>query len=415
MTFSIDNKENILFPPTLLIASPKKETLPAPSPLPEIPSFSQTFPNGKIVYFLSELLKREEQYSRFSKITARTVQELYRIHYLTDNEKKALACTLNFTREEYLNALFILRKINFNSLLRTLILIGENIIYHKMGYQFKIAEPDLGNYPFYVGHEGVFIFYETIGKGSSKKVQMGLKLDDGSHCVRAVVKGAKKIERFRHEIILQSLFNHEAIIPPYYMTLKTQVEEEKLQAFGVYFQASGAELIKSGPRFEKFLNIFKDVGSGLAYIHANKFVHSDLKPANILCHFNPVDQIYFSVLSDLGTTNNIGHLRLGGTESYIPYEATLNGYRLMPSYDLWSYGVTLLSFVLPYEAKKIVPRRHSQELVDEYLQWCRKVVESTWAEEAERAPRLKTLDIARLLLQVNPEHRISADQAADLF
>ncbi|XP_017160684.1 receptor-interacting serine/threonine-protein kinase 2-like isoform X2 [Poecilia reticulata] len=100
------------------------------------------------------------------------------------------------------------------------------------------------------------------------------------------------------------------------------------------------------------------VAKGMQYIHSKNFVHHDLKPSNILLdnNFNAkvadfgLSRETMSVLSSTGQSR--GHTP--GTIQYIPPEGFDLHYKIVRSFDVYSYGILLwsiLSSEVPYEGK----------------------------------------------------------------
>lgn len=107
--------------------------------------------------------------------------------------------------------------------------------------------------------------------------------------------------------------------------------------------------------------ICHDIVSGLAHIHSHNMVHNDIKPSNIFfAAHNRIGCICkigdFGLACDSGSTED-GH---EGDTKYMPQELLSSNARLMPSADIFSFGLTLYelsandTFELPAEG----PRWH---------------------------------------------------------
>ena len=84
-------------------------------------------------------------------------------------------------------------------------------------------------------------------------------------------------------------------------------------------------------------HIAHDVANGLAFIHANGYVHLDIKPANLLVDINASVKI-----SDFGLSNQCGRQDgLEGDSRYMAKEL-LNDSERRFSADIFSFGITLL-------------------------------------------------------------------------
>lgn len=101
------------------------------------------------------------------------------------------------------------------------------------------------------------------------------------------------------------------------------------------------------------LEIAKDVCRGLAFAHANKVVHRDLKPGNVWLTTDGVAKIGdFGLAVSLDRSRLTQHGMMVGTVAYMPPEQALGG-EVTPQADLYSLGAMLYELVTgkpPFQA-----------------------------------------------------------------
>jgi serine/threonine protein kinase len=156
--------------------------------------------------------------------------------------------------------------------------------------------------------------------------------------------------------------------------------------------------------------VWIDISSGLEYIHAQKIVHLDIKPQNIL-----LSESNRAVLCDFGLSVERAVKPVscnGGTPCYIPPEYLLDEKRGMPG-DIWAFGVTML-FVsglmpLPRGNWKIVDIFRNEDVHMEMVGWLREV-----KKIEESIP--EALSLLHQMLERNQTKRITASKlASDLL
>ncbi|EAW10360.1 protein kinase IKS1 [Aspergillus clavatus NRRL 1] len=177
-----------------------------------------------------------------------------------------------------------------------------------------------------------------------------------------------------------------------------------------------------GPRklnFEEIYSFFKDITSGLRYLHVNGYIHRDLKPNNCLLH-ETSDGLRVLV-SDFGEVQAQDSARLStgatGTLSYCAPEVLRREYTGGPfgnftfKSDIFSLGMILhfLCFAeLPYSNADLIneEKEDLDQLREEITQW-------TGFDDARRLrPDLpeKLYTFLKRLLSVDPDRRPSADE-----
>lgn len=176
-----------------------------------------------------------------------------------------------------------------------------------------------------------------------------------------------------------------------------------------------------GPRklqFDEIYSFFKDITSGLRYLHSNGYIHRDLKPSNCLLH-ETGDGIRVLV-SDFGEVQSQDAVRRStgatGTVSYCAPEVLRREYPDGPfrnftfKSDIFSLGMILyfLCFAqLPYSNAELVneEKEDIEQLREEITQW------AGFDDVRRMRPELpeKLYVFLERLLSVDPNRRPSAD------
>ena len=177
------------------------------------------------------------------------------------------------------------------------------------------------------------------------------------------------------------------------------------------------EYIPGGELFEQINNIFSEtqiavmfrqILSGLAYLHSNNIIHRDLKLENIL--INEVETIngekYFILkIIDFGTARifdkNKKAKAIVGSTYYIAPEVLNKKYNR--ECDLWSAGIILYMFIVgspPFDAKS------DKEIMDKIKKGKFPTNSQRWKNASNEVK-----DLIQKLLVYEPEKRLTALQA----
>ncbi|XP_054897820.1 receptor-interacting serine/threonine-protein kinase 3-like isoform X2 [Poeciliopsis prolifica] len=118
--------------------------------------------------------------------------------------------------------------------------------------------------------------------------------------------------------------------------------------------------LSSPPPLPLAVRLAYQVAKGMQYIHSKDFVHHDLKPSNIL-----LDNDFNAKLADFGLSRKTTSVfpsseqseeGTRGTIAYIPPEAFAKNYKIIRSFDVYSYGILLWSILSgeePYPGKPV--------------------------------------------------------------
>lgn len=177
-----------------------------------------------------------------------------------------------------------------------------------------------------------------------------------------------------------------------------------------------------GPRklqFEEIYSFFKDITSGLRFLHINGYIHRDLKPSNCLLH--ETGRELRVLVSDFGEVQSENAVRKStgttGTVSYCAPEVLRRVYPNGPfgnftfKSDVFSLGMILhfLCFAqLPYRHADIIEEKEDlDQLRAEISEW--KGFDDTLKKMRPDLPD-KLYTILERLLALDPDRRPSADE-----
>ncbi|GJN74678.1 calcium-dependent protein kinase [Purpureocillium lilacinum] len=179
-------------------------------------------------------------------------------------------------------------------------------------------------------------------------------------------------------------------------------------------------LLNSRPQlsFEDIYSLFKDVTSGVAYLHAANYIHRDLKPSNCLLHKEGGKMT--CLISDFGEVQpeNVVRKSTGstGTISYcapevLKMDATGQYGNFTTKSDMFSLGMILYFMCfgrLPYHGANAIQEELEDidQLRDEIMDW--KGFQDERRERPDLPPRLYKL--LKKLLSLDPAERPSANE-----
>lgn len=170
--------------------------------------------------------------------------------------------------------------------------------------------------------------------------------------------------------------------------------------------------------FEEIYSLFKDITSGLAYLHAANYIHRDLKPSNCLLHREGTN--IFCLISDFGEVQPENMVRRStgstGTISYCAPEVlrrdTAGRYgNFTTKSDIFSLGMILYFMCfgrLPYKNANSVHEELEDidQLRAEITDW------QGFVDERRERPDLpsRLYQLLKKLLALDPAERPSANE-----
>ncbi|CAB3385380.1 Hypothetical predicted protein [Cloeon dipterum] len=222
-----------------------------------------------------------------------------------------------------------------------------------------VDEEDTKHEPILSELQAHFDLGETLGQGGFAKVKLArhrlTNLSVAIKCMDKIVIGPE-LKRIYKEIEALKSFDHPNVCR------LLQVIETNTRIYLVLEYCAGSELfdyiVKSQDLTEcQARKFFRDMLSGVAYIHQKGYAHRDIKPENMLLdENNRVKLIDFGLCANPAGGLNEQLATCCGSYAYAAPELLRGVQYYGPKADIWSMGVvlfTLLCGELPFEDKNI--------------------------------------------------------------
>ena len=229
---------------------------------------------------------------------------------------------------------------------------------------------------------------KSLGKGISGEVLLAYDLEKdidvaAKHIPKNLVNDQKEMELFTNEVLISTLCENENLAKVHDIS---DIDGEK---YLIFEYCNGGDLQTALTNYRKkyiFLdekiiqNIVSQILNGLQCLHNKKIIHHDIKPANILLHYDNIEDLNqlnlmkckFKI-SDFGLSkfkNEQYERMIGGSPLYMePYLFDKN----VPisiieneKVDIWSLGILtyeLLFGITPFENSCFIPDNALRELV----------------------------------------------------
>ena len=229
---------------------------------------------------------------------------------------------------------------------------------------------------------------KSLGKGISGEVLLAYDLEKdidvaAKHIPKNLVNDQKEMELFTNEVLISTLCENENLAKVHDIS---DIDGEK---YLIFEYCNGGDLQTALSNYKKkhiFLdekiiqNIVSQILNGLQCLHNKKIIHHDIKPANILLHYDNIEDLNqlnlmkckFKI-SDFGLSkfkNEQYERMIGGSPLYMePYLFDKN----VPisiieneKVDIWSLGILtyeLLFGITPFENSCFIPDNALRELV----------------------------------------------------
>ncbi|CDK27714.1 unnamed protein product [Kuraishia capsulata CBS 1993] len=279
-----------------------------------------------------------------------------------------------------------------------------------------------------------YVLGESLGTGHYAEVKEALNKKTTEICAvkifhpqRADIKNSKSIQLDRELEVLMSI-NHPNIVR-FYEKFYEPVDHTTFTTYLVLEKVNGGELFQRIVRKQRLRQdetnaLFKQLLSGLKYLHSRGIVHRDIKPENILLDIKPRETVQQTQtgpwdeneldikvkIADFGLAKVIGQFNftttLCGTPAYVAPEVLRSNAERMynKAVDLWSTGVLLyvcLCGFPPFSEELGPPSMKQQILQGRYA-----FFSEFWNDISDEA-----LDLVARLLVVDPNERLTVEEA----
>ena len=271
----------------------------------------------------------------------------------------------------------------------------------------------------------IFVDYKTFIKGKpyselSKEYKQGIDIGEGGfgkvktiiHKKTGQLRAVKMIKKSK-EFNLDEIENLMLLNHPNILKLYEYFYDEKENIYIITEYIRGEELFnKIQQRYqfseEEAAIIIKSILQAITYCHSRGIIHRDLKPENILIPTGSI-KIDYTLLKiiDFGASilkKDDGKISFRfGTLYYIAPEVLQESYN--EKCDVWSIGVILYLLLVsqpPFDGED-----------DDII--CQKIISEEVNYNLKRIKELssESIDFMKLLLEKNPDKRISAKEALE--
>ncbi|KAL4476057.1 hypothetical protein ABPG74_009790 [Tetrahymena malaccensis] len=259
--------------------------------------------------------------------------------------------------------------------------------------------------------------YEVIsfvGNGSFSQVTLAKnKRDSKNYAVKSIQKtriamNEQSKKELMNEINLLRRVNHEKVVKSHEFF---QTENQYKLVLQYYEGGSLEQKLEKSQGFTLFqiCDMMRQILQGFSYLHSNNIMHRDLKPDNILfCDKESFDV----VISDMGLSQDVNEnfvFKKCGTPGYVAPEIlnSITGTDYGVKSDIFSCGCLFYRLVM---GQPLFEGKSHVEVLEENRK-CKVDLSST---EFKKLPQ-QIQKVIENMLQINPEKRVSAQEALDTF
>ncbi|XP_061497333.1 calcium/calmodulin-dependent protein kinase kinase 1 isoform X2 [Anopheles gambiae] len=268
---------------------------------------------------------------------------------------------------------------------------------------------------------------DQIGQGSYGLVKLAYSEEDSTHYAMKILskrkllrkaglmrrgpkRGTSPLDRVYREIAVLKKLDHPNVVK-LVEVLDDPLEDSLYLVFELVQQGEVLSIPTETPLSEeRAWNVFRDVLLGVEYLHYQRIIHGDLKPANLLLSDSGSVKV-----ADLGVCNEflgedaaMNNGSTAGTPAFRAPETLLPGQHFYngKAADIWALGATLFSLVhgnVPFIATS-VPGVYEKIKNDplEFPANCSSAAASTISEELR--------DLISRMLDKDPQQRITLPQ-----
>lgn len=316
--------------------------------------------------------------------------------------------------------------------LRTLLKINacmeENagILNTLFGNNLKYEIQDENHFEFAVNEDTAIVGGKKFAEGSFKEALTAYVLNTMQKVVELKIEGRTCNDNIELTLEEKKLLdkiakNNPYMIPPYECVINDK-QKKKLIMFQPFFDGNGSQLSKASPW--QLCMAIREAALGLSLMHADGYVHSDVKPENLFFNGQLENDAPIDVkVADIGMAQRNGGKLRGGTFVYLPPEVvSRNGIKYQfqayakaePKVDSYSLGVTLFELLNGYKGDMKVPLAvmTEKELTAKINDIQNRVQKESRYFEYERKLMLKLVNLTRRLLAYNKADRMDCAAVA---
>lgn len=253
-----------------------------------------------------------------------------------------------------------------------------------------------------------YTIIRRIGEGAEATVYEATKLGSSTSIALKHFKKDKRMrDEFPKEVEIARALHHPHCLP-ILDSFKSEAGEYyiamPIARHGALNVPRRPELtVLNGGRF------LLQIGSALEHMHANGYVHRDVKPQNVLIFDDGYSLCDFSVSTKLQKPDEDLSGEIGTSFFMAPQVANQENYKPKPA-DMWSLGVTiflLLYGTYPYNLEKVAEQANPDIHVNN-ISRIKPLCDLEFPECPVIPNEMK--EIIAGLLEKNPEKRLTAEQ-----
>ncbi len=325
---------------------------------------------------------------------------------------------INLAASEYSNT----KKRFLNAILKINALLKKQTFWKTLvGKELEYKAENDKHLGFALNKKKVIIVGEKFAEGSFKGVS-------SAHILNTMQKIVEiKIEKSNQDDIIKSTEDEKKLldkmaksntdlIPPYKWVFKSS-NKQTLVMFHPYFEGNGQEFIGASPWH--LFGLFQVVSRGLAKMHQDNYIHSDIKPENILFNGKIEEESQIEIkIADIGMAQKIKRPLKGGTPFYLPPEVFTDsgsneGVKADPKIDSYSLGVTMLEFFQVITESDACPALQSDQINQKIKRLQNDAEINSNLFPFEKMLLVEMLDLAKGLLVQDPLTRLSCKEVSD--
>lgn len=192
-----------------------------------------------------------------------------------------------------------------------------------------------------LGEGGFGVVYRAYDSHLKQTLAIKILPDNATSAQETLTREFKTLSQLQHPNLVR-VYDY-GTLPPHipYFTMEL-IEGQNLRDF-----------LRNKTNILLIPMVIRQALKALTYLHANRILHGDIKPENVVITGGEDHSINTKLL-DFGLTTSLGDDRklLSGTLRYLAPEILLQGAPSSPSTDLYALGVSLIESILSEEAPR---------------------------------------------------------------
>lgn len=296
-------------------------------------------------------------------------------------------------------------------------LLGNNLKYEVHGEN---------HFEFAVNEDTAIIVGKKFAEGSFKEASTAYVLNTMQKVVELKIEGRAcngtiELTLEEKKLLDKIAKKNPYMVPPYECVINDK-QKKKLIMFQPFFDGTGSKLKRASPW--QLCMAIRDAAQGLSLMHADGYVHSDVKPENLffigkLENDSPIE----TKVADIGMAQKKGGKLRGGTFTYLPPEAINrrgfayqfnSGAKAEAALDSYSLGVSLFELLDGFDGLEPTPLAvmSEKEVAAKINNIQSRVQTDSRYFEYERKMLLKLVKLTKGLLAYNETERLDCATVA---